>query len=33
MVLEWAAEHREEWMENWRLAEGHQMLRRIDPLE
>ena len=33
MVLEWAGEHREELMENWRLAEAHRPLRRIEPLE
>jgi hypothetical protein len=33
MVLEWAAEHRDQLMENWRLAEAHQTPRRIDPLE
>ena len=33
MVLEWAGEHREELMENWRLGEAHRPLRRIEPLE
>jgi len=33
MVLERAAEHREELMQDWRSAERHQKLRRIDPLE
>jgi hypothetical protein len=33
MVLEWGAEHREELMADWVLAEGHYPLRRIDPLE
>jgi hypothetical protein len=33
LVLEWAAEHRDELMENWRLAAAHQPLTRIQPLE
>ena len=33
MVLEWAAEHREELMSNWRLAEAHRPLGNIQPLE
>ncbi len=33
LVLEWAAEHRQELMEDWRLAEQHQPLRQIQPLE
>ena len=33
LVLEWAAEHRDELLLNWRLAEDHQPLRAIDPLE
>jgi len=33
LVLEWAAEHREELHENWRLAEAHQPLHAIEPLE
>ncbi|MHC4202758.1 MAG: DUF4160 domain-containing protein [Planctomycetota bacterium] len=32
MVLEWAAEHRAELAENWRLAERHEGLRSIEPL-
>lgn len=32
LVLEWASEHRAELRENWRLAEAHGKLRRIDPL-
>jgi hypothetical protein len=33
MVLEWAFAHREELMENWDLAESHQPLKQIRPLE
>lgn len=33
MVLEWAAEHRGELLSDWRLAEAHQPLKRIAPLE
>jgi hypothetical protein len=33
LVLEWAAEHRDELTTNWLLAEGHQSLNRITPLE
>ncbi|HUB26789.1 MAG TPA: DUF4160 domain-containing protein [Tepidisphaeraceae bacterium] len=33
MVLEWAAEHRDELMRNWTLAGAHQPLDPIDPLE
>jgi hypothetical protein len=33
LVLEWAAEHRTELLENWRLAEAHQPLQYIPPLE
>lgn len=33
MVLEWAAEHRMELLENWRLAESHQPLSKVAPLE
>lgn len=33
MVLEWAAEHREQLMENWHLAEAHQPLNHVKPLE
>ncbi len=32
LVLEWASEHRAELRENWRLAEAHRTLRKIDPL-
>ena len=33
MILEWAFAHRDELMENWKLAEDHQPLKRIKPLE
>jgi hypothetical protein len=33
LVLEWAAEHREELMSNWKLAEAHRPLNAIKPLE
>jgi hypothetical protein len=33
MVLEWASQHREELMENWRFAEAHKALKKIAPLE
>jgi hypothetical protein len=33
LVLEWAAEHREQLRENWLLSENHQPLNPIDPLE
>ncbi len=33
LVVEWAAEHRDELLENWRLAESHRSLKPIDPLE
>jgi Domain of unknown function (DUF4160) len=33
MVLEWAAEHREELMANWSLAEAHRPLNLVEPLE
>jgi hypothetical protein len=32
LVLEWASEHRDELRENWRIAEAHGALRRIEPL-
>lgn len=32
LVVEWAAQHRAELMENWNLALRHQALRPIDPL-
>jgi hypothetical protein len=33
MVLEWAAEHRADLMTNWTLAQAHQPLNKIQPLE
>jgi hypothetical protein len=33
LVLEWATDHREELRDNWLLAEDHQPLNNIDPLE
>jgi hypothetical protein len=33
LVLEWAAEHREELKANWMLAEKHEALNSISPLE
>jgi hypothetical protein len=33
LVVEWAAMHRDELMDNWRLADRHQPLHAIPPLE
>jgi len=33
LVLEWAQEHRGELMNNWQLAQKHQPLEKIAPLE
>jgi hypothetical protein len=33
LVLEWAFEHREELVENWRRAERRLNLLKINPLE
>lgn len=33
MVLEWAVAHRQELMDDWLLAEQHQPLSKIEPLE
>ncbi|HOD80101.1 MAG: hypothetical protein BWX88_02587 [Planctomycetes bacterium ADurb.Bin126] len=33
LVLEWAAEHRDELQRNWFLANGHHPLEPIAPLE
>lgn len=33
LVLEWAAEHREELMEDWNLCSQLQTPRQIDPLK
>ncbi len=32
LVLEWAFEHRDELMEDWKLAMAHKPLRNIPPL-
>ena len=33
LVLEWAFQHREELMENWRRVEQREDLLKIDPLD
>jgi len=33
LVVEWAAQHRDELEVNWELARRHAPLNRIDPLE
>ena len=33
LVLEWAAEYRDELLADWLLVEAHQPLNNIDPLE
>lgn len=33
LVLEWAAQHRSELMEDWNLCQSRQAPRRIEPLE
>jgi hypothetical protein len=33
LVLEWAAAHRNELRDNWQLAEHHNPLQNIQPLE
>jgi len=33
LVLEWAAEHRDELRENWNQARTHEILYKIEPLE
>ena len=33
LVLEWAAQHRDELMEDWKLCETKQHPRKIAPLE
>ncbi|MGM8930217.1 DUF4160 domain-containing protein [Salinicola halophyticus] len=33
MVLEWAVEHRQELLEDWKQAEQHLPLNKIEPLE
>lgn len=33
LTVEWALEHRDELLEDWRLAEQHRPLNKIKPLE
>lgn len=33
LVVEWAALHRQELLDNWRRAEAQETLQKIDPLE
>jgi hypothetical protein len=33
LVLEWAAQHRDELVESWERARRHEPLDRIDPLD
>ena len=33
LVIEWAALHREELLDDWRRAEAQEALQKIDPLE
>jgi hypothetical protein len=33
LVLEWAAEHRSELMEDWNLCQAKQLPKKIQPLE
>jgi len=33
LVIEWAAQHRQELLDDWRLARDNQPLRRIEPLQ
>ncbi len=33
LVIEWAGDHRDELLEDWRLAEAHNPLNPIAPLE
>ncbi|MGR0482774.1 MAG: DUF4160 domain-containing protein [Candidatus Electronema sp. V4] len=32
LILEWAFDHKKELLENWRLAESKQSLKKIEPL-
>jgi hypothetical protein len=32
LVLEWAFDHREELLENWKLSQKHEELKKIKPL-
>jgi hypothetical protein len=33
LVIEWAVEHRQALLDDWQLAEQHQPLNKIEPLE
>jgi len=33
LVIEWAIEHRQDLLNDWKLAEQHQPLNKIEPLE
>jgi len=33
LVIEWAVEHRQDLLNDWKLAEQHQPLNKIEPLE
>jgi hypothetical protein len=33
LVIEWAVEHRSDLARDWELAEQHQPLNKIEPLE
>lgn len=33
LVKEWMEEHKEELRENWKLAEEHKKLKKVDPLK
>jgi len=33
LVIEWTLEHRQELLDDWKLAEQHQPLNKIAPLE
>jgi hypothetical protein len=33
LVLEWAFEHRRELLDNWKLCETNQMIKKIPPLK
>ena len=33
LVLEWAAQHRDELMEDWKLCESMQQPKKIEPLD
>ena len=33
LVIEWAVEHKQDLLNDWKLAEQHQPLNKIEPLE